>query len=160
MHIDRRHIALPALALGMLAAASALAPPTFAVTSDEAAVAEKTEAHRAALVANDAKALDELSAPELSYSHSDGHIEDKATFIANATNGKTKWLSLAYNDTTVRVVGDAAIVRFKFVGENQTGDKKNQVNLGILMVWQKQQGEWKLLARCSTKLEPPQTQRT
>jgi ketosteroid isomerase-like protein len=147
MHIDRRHLALPALAFGMLAAT-----PAFAVTADEAAVAKSTEAHRAALMAGDAKALDALCAPELSYSHSDGHIEDKATFITNATNGQTKWLSLAYNDTTVRVVGDAAIVRFKFVGENQTGDKKNQVNLGILMVWQKQRGKWRLLARCSTKL--------
>src|SRR5271157_1009651 len=155
MRIDRRH-ALPALAFGILAAAPAFAPSAYAVTADEAAVAKNTEAHRVALMAADAKELDALSAPELSYSHSDGHIEDKATFIANATNGKTKWLSLAYNDTTVRVVGDAAIVRFKFVGENQTGDKKSQINLGILMVWQKQQGEWKLLARCSTKLEPPQ----
>ena len=157
MNVDRRHLALPALAFGVLAAAPALAPSAFAPSafasaSDEATVTQKTEAHRVALMAADAKALDQLSAPELSYSHSDGHIEDKATFIANATNGKTKWLSLAYNDTTVRVVGDAAIVRFKFVGENQTGDKKNQVNLGILMVWQKQHGTWKLLARCSTKL--------
>ena len=152
MNVDRRHLALPALAFGVLAAAPALAPSAFASAPDEATVTQKTEAHRAALMAADAKALDQLSAPELSYSHSDGHIEDKATFIANATNGKTKWLSLAYNDTTVRVVGDAAIVRFKFVGENQTGDKKSQVNLGILMVWQKQHGTWKVLARCSTKL--------
>ena len=35
---------------------------------------------------------------DLSYSHSDGHVEDKATFIANATNGKSKWLSLEYKD--------------------------------------------------------------
>jgi hypothetical protein len=145
MNIDRRHLSLPALAFGMLAAApvfapSAVVPSAFAATADDAAVATNTEAHRAALMAGDAKELDRLSAP------------DKATFIANATDGKTKWLSLAYNDTTVRVVGDAAIVRFKFVGENQTGDKKSQVNLGILMVWQKQHGTWKLLARCSTKL--------
>ena len=152
MNIYRRHLALPALAFTMLATSPALVPPAFALTADEATVAKNTEAHRVALMAGDAKALDLLCAPELSYSHSDGHIEDKATFIANATNGKTKWLSLAHNDTTVRVVGDAAIVRFKFVGENQTGDKKSQVNLGILMVWQKQRGKWKLLARCSTKL--------
>jgi ketosteroid isomerase-like protein len=152
MHSDRRHLVLPALAFGILAATPAFAPSALAVTADEAAVAKNTEAHRAALMAGDAKALDALCAPELSYSHSDGHIEDKATFIANATNGRTKWLSLAYNDTTVRVVGDAAIVRFKFVGENESGGKKNQVNLGILMVWQEQRGKWRLLARCSTKL--------
>jgi hypothetical protein len=147
MNIDRRYLALPALAFGLLAAA-----PAFALNADETAVSEGLEAHRAALMAGDAKALDALSAPELSYSHSDGHIEDKATMIKNATSGKTKWLSLAYNNPTVRIVGDTAISRFNFVGENQSGDTKNSVNLGILMVWQKQHGQWKVLARCSTKL--------
>jgi ketosteroid isomerase-like protein len=147
MNINRRNLAWLALAPGVLGTF-----PALALTSDEAIVTKNTEAHRAALMAADAKALDKLCAPELSYSHSDGHIEDKATFIANATNGKSKWLSLAYNDTTVRVVGDAAIVRFKFVGESESGEKKSSANLGILMVWQKQDGEWKLLARCSTKL--------
>ena len=151
MNIDRRQLALPALALGLLSVVPALSP-AFAASADEEAVAKNVEAFRKAQIAANAEALAALCAPELSYSHSDGHVEDKATFIANATNGKTKWLSLAYNDTTVRVVGDAAIVRFKFVGENQTGDKTNQINLGILMVWQKQHGTWKLLARCSTKL--------
>jgi hypothetical protein len=79
----------------MLAATPAFAPSAFAVTADEAAVTKDTEAHRAALMAGDAKAPDALCAPELSYSHPGGHIEDKATFIANATNGQTKWLSLA-----------------------------------------------------------------
>jgi len=146
MNIDRRHLALPAVAFGLLAAA-----PAFAA-SDEATVIKNLEAHRAAVMAGDAKAFDALSAPELSYSHSDGHIEDKATFIKNATDGKTKWLSLAYDNPKVRIVGDTAISRFNFVGENQNGDKKNSVNLGVLMVWQKQGGKWKVLARCSTKL--------
>ena len=47
-------------------------------------------------------------------------IEDKATFIANATDGKSKWLSLAYQDVSIRVVGPAAIVRFHWVGESET----------------------------------------
>jgi ketosteroid isomerase-like protein len=148
MKIDRRHLALPALAVGLLAAA----PAAFAAAGDEAAVKKNLEAHRAALMAGDAKALDALSAPELSYSHSDGHIEDKATMIANATDGKVKWLSLAYENPTVRIVGDTAITRFNFVAQNQVGEKTNDIKLGVLMVWQKQDGQWKLLARSSTKL--------
>ena len=153
MNIERRHLVLPVLAASLAAAGFLAARPAFAAAaSDEEIVAKKTEAHRAALMAADAKILDQLSAPELSYSHSDGHIEDKATFIANVVGRTSKMLSLAYNDTTVRVVGDAAIVRFKYVSESQIGDKKTQINLGILMVWQKQAGTWKLLARCATKL--------
>jgi len=150
MKIDRRRLAaLPALAIGLLGVV-----PALAASADEEAVSRKVEAFRAAQVAADAKALDALCAPELSYSHSDARIEDKATFIANATNGKSKFLSLAYEDPKVRVVGDAAIVRFHWVGESEAvaDGKKSSTNLHILMNWQKQGADWKLLSRASTKL--------
>jgi ketosteroid isomerase-like protein len=148
MHIDRRQLALPVLAIGLLGVV-----PAFA-GADEDAVAKNVEAFRAAQFAADAKALDALCAAELSYSHSDAHIEDKATFIANATNGKSKFLSLAYQDPTIRVVGPAAIVRFHWVGESEAvaDGKKSATNLHILMNWQKQGADWKLLSRASTKL--------
>ena len=112
------------------------------------------EGFRLAQIAADAKAFDALCAAELSYSHSDGRVEDKATFIANATNGKSKFLSLEYLDPQIRVVGPAAIVRFHWVGESQSvaDGKKSNTNLHILMNWQKQGGDWKLLSRASTKL--------
>jgi hypothetical protein len=78
----------------------------------------------------------------------------KATFIANATNGKTKFLSLEYQEPKIRVVGTAAIVRFHWVAESQAvaDGKKSATNLHILMNWQKQGADWKLLSRASTKL--------
>jgi ketosteroid isomerase-like protein len=149
MKIDRRHLVLPTLALGLLAAVSA-----FALSAEEEAVAKRVEAFRTAQIAQDAKALDELTAPELSYSHSDARVEDKAIFIKNATSGKSKTLSLQYKDPTIRVVGDVAIVRFHWIGESEAvaDGKKSSTNLHILMNWQKQAGTWKLLTRASTKL--------
>jgi ketosteroid isomerase-like protein len=149
MNISRRDLALPALAIGLLGALPALAGST-----DEDAVGKSVEAFRAAQIAADAKALDALCAAELSYSHSDGRVEDKAAFIANATNGKSKFLSLEYQDPTIRVVGPVAIVRFHWVGESQSAadGKKTATNLHILMNWQKQGTDWKLLSRASTKL--------
>jgi ketosteroid isomerase-like protein len=149
MDIDRRRLVLPALAIGLLAAV-----PAAAASPDEDAVAKNVEAFRKAQIAHDAKALDALCAAELSYSHSDAHVEDKATFIANATSGKSKFLSLEYKDPQIRVVGPAAIVRFHWVGESEAvaDGKKNNTNLHILMNWQKQGADWKLLSRASTKL--------
>ncbi|HKB92197.1 MAG TPA: nuclear transport factor 2 family protein [Opitutaceae bacterium] len=145
----RRHLALPVLAIALLGVI-----PAFAASADEDAVAKNVEAFRAAQFAADAKALDALCAAELSYSHSDGRVEDKATFIANATSGKSKTLSLEYQDTNIRVVGTAAIVRFHWVGESQAvaDGKKSATNLHILMNWQKQGADWKLLSRSATKL--------
>src|SRR3979490_3163494 len=112
MNIDRRQLALPALAIGLLGVV-----PAFAASADEDAVAKNVEAFRAARVSPDAKALEALCAAELSYSHSDARVEDKATFIANATNGKSKVLSLAYKDPKISVVGTAAIVRFPWLAD-------------------------------------------
>jgi hypothetical protein len=149
MNINRRELALPALALGLLSVV-----PAFAASADEEAVAKNVEAFRAAQVAANAEALAALCAAELSYSHSDGRVEDKTTFIANATSGKSKFLSLEYQDTKIRVVGPAAIVRFHWVGEQEAvaDGKKSSTNLHILMNWQKQGADWKLLSRAATKL--------
>src|SRR5216117_927578 len=98
MNIDRRQLALPALAIGLFGVLGMRllgVVPAVAASADEDAVAKSVEAFRAAQVAADAKAFDALCAAELSYSHSDGRVENKAEFIANATNGKSKILSLA-----------------------------------------------------------------
>ena len=149
MNVNRRHMVLPALVVGLMGVV-----PAFAASAEEEAVAKNVEAFRLAQIAADAKALDVLCAPELSYSHSDGRVEDKATFIANATNGKSKFLVLEYLEPQIRVVGPAAIVRFHWVAEAQSAadGTKTKTNLHILMNWQKQGAEWKLLSRASTKL--------
>lgn len=152
--IGRRHLRLQSAAIG-LAAISLLQPgPKQAASSDEEEVMKRRKAFRDAQFARDADGLGALVAPELSYSHSDAHIEDKPTFIRNATASTSKLLSLEYKDPWVRVVGDAAIVRFHWVAESETipAGKKSKTSLHVLMVWQKQAGEWKLLARASTKL--------
>jgi len=149
MTLTRRGLALPVLAVSLFGMV-----PALAAAADEAAVAEKVEAFRKAQFADDAKALAALCAEELSYSHSSGRVEDKATFIANATNGKSKFVSLEYRDTTIRIVGPAAIVRFHWVGEQVAvaDGKKSSTNLHILMNWQKQGSDWKLLSRAATTL--------
>lgn len=147
MPMTRRTI--PALA----AAAFAIPVALRAASSDDAAVADRVEAFRTAQVADDAKALEGLCAPELTYSHSDGRVEDKATFIANATAGRSKFTLLEYRNPQIRVVGDAAIVRFNWVGEQLSTDgKTTKTNLHILMAWQKRGSSWQLLARSATKL--------
>src|SRR5262249_4893369 len=63
MNIDRRHLVLPALAVGLLGVV-----PVLATSEDEDAVAKSVEAFRLAQFAADAKAFDELCAAELSCS--------------------------------------------------------------------------------------------
>lgn len=154
MTINRRSLAEGLPALGLLAIGLLRPVAAQATAADDAIVAQRVTAFRAAQFAHDAKTLDSLCAAELSYSHSDAHIEDKATFIRNATSAGSKYNALDYKDPSIRVVGDAAIVRFHWVAESETipDGKKNRTDLHIMMVWQKQSGMWKLLARSATKL--------
>jgi hypothetical protein len=50
------------------------------------------------------------------------------------------------------VAGDAAVSRFTLTGDLETGDKVAPVRIDVLMVWQKQDGAWKLLARQGFKV--------
>jgi ketosteroid isomerase-like protein len=147
MNINRRTLMLPALAIGLLGVV-----PAFA-GADEDEIGKKVEAFRAAQAAGNADGIAPLCAEELSYSHSSGAVDDKAKLLAGVKNANYKWTSLEYKNPTVRIVGPAAIVRFNFVGEQEfTDGKKTPQNLAILMNWQKQGNDWKLLSRSATKL--------
>ena len=151
MNIDRRNLALPVLAAGLLAA---LPSDGHAASTEEAAVKKRVEAFRDAQRAQDAKTLTAMTMAELSYSHSDAHVEDQATFVKNATNPASKVISINYDDIWVKVVGDVALVRFHWTSESEkvADGSHSKANLHVLMVWKKTAGVWKLLARCSTKL--------
>jgi hypothetical protein len=106
-----------------------------------------------AQAAGNAEGLASLCAEEMSYSHSNAKVDTKASLLDGTAKANYKWTSLDYKDPTVRVVGPAAIVRFTFVGEQEfTDGKKTPQNLHILMNWQKQGSDWKLLSRAATKL--------
>ena len=152
MKINRREMILPALAVALLSAIPFGMVPAFA-GADEDAVLKNVEAFRAAQAAGKADGIAPLCAEELSYSHSSGSIDDKAKLLSGVKNANYKWTTLEYKNPTVRIVGPAAIVRFNFVGEQEfTDGKKTPQNLHILMNWQKQGADWKLLSRSATKL--------
>jgi hypothetical protein len=147
MTITRRDLALPALAISLLAIV-----PAFA-GADEDTIAKNLEAFRAAQVAGNTEVLASLCMDELSYSHSSAKIDTKASLLDGIAKANYKWVPLEYKDPTIRVVRSAAIVRFTFAGEQVfTDGKKTPQNLHILMNWQKQGSDWKLLSRAATKL--------
>jgi ketosteroid isomerase-like protein len=121
---------------------------TLAQTSDDATkVIALVEAFRVAMLKGDGGALEQLCADQMSYGHSAGRIETKAQFIAASTSGKSTWNFINLSDQSVNAVGDSAIARHILIGETLSDGKTTAIKIGILMVWQKQSGEWRLLAR-------------
>ena len=88
-----------------------------------------------------------FSTHQLIYGHSDGRTDTKASFIADAVGPRAQWKRVDYNNQTVRVTGDIAIVRHIFNADSEREGKMALTNVGAMTVWQKQGGQWKLLAR-------------
>jgi hypothetical protein len=125
----------------------------FTQTKDEKEVAETVEAFRLAMIEGKEAALKDLTTPELSYGHSNGKIEDQATFIGRLVSGDSDFKKIELSDQTIKIVGNNAIVRHKLVAETVDNGTPGNPNLSVLMVFQKQKGKWKLLARQATKLQ-------
>ena len=139
---SRRHLALAAGGLALLAAA-----PATAQSSDQAAVAQAVEALREAMVSADRAKLEAIAADALSYGHSSGRVEDKAQFVAAIVEGRSVFRSITLSEQTVALSGDVALVRHILTAETADGGRPGNVRIGVLLVWQKQGGAWKLLAR-------------
>jgi ketosteroid isomerase-like protein len=118
----------------------------MAQSGEEAAVAQAVEKLRAAMLAADRGQLDALTAPQLSYGHSGGVVEDKARFIFIAGK-RTVYKSITQSDQSVSMAGDNAIVRHVLSTETESEGRPGSARVGVMQVWQKQGGQWRLLAR-------------
>ena len=137
-----------------LVATAAILPglPAVAQGAEEAAVNQAVEALRQAMVAADKAKLESLVADQLSYGHSAGVVETKAQFVQVIAEKKTIYKEINLLEPSTAVVGNNAIVRHVFTAETEAGGKAASAKVGVLQVWQKQDGGWKLLARQAFRL--------
>ncbi len=151
MTISRRDLAAAAfLASGAAALGTRQA---LAQSPDVQAVADAVIELTKAMLAADRSKLESLVVDQLSYGHSSGVIQDKATFVDAIVSKKTVYKSINLSNQTVALAGPNAIVRHAWMSESGTGDGNwNVSKLGILQVWQKQGSNWKLLARQAFKV--------
>ena len=124
----------------------------FAQTKQEKAVANAVELLRKAMIDADSVMLDKLVSPKLSYGHSGGAIDDKTAFVQKIVSGKSDFVTMEFPDQTISVSRNTAIVRHKLNAVTNDGGKPGEVHLGVLLIWQKLHGDWKLLARQAIKL--------
>jgi hypothetical protein len=122
------------------------------------AVAEKVTALTKAMINADKKMLEELSSPSLSYGHSSGVMENQREFIEKLVSGKSDFVTIDLSEQTISISGDVALVRHTLNADIKDGGVASTIKLGVLLVWQKQRGDWKLLARQAFKLPPANLQ--
>jgi len=125
---------------------------TSAQSSDEKEVATAVESLRKAMIDGNESALKDLTGEELSYGHSSGKVEDRASFIESLVSGKSDFKTIDLTEQTIKVTGNTAIVRHHLMAETSDSGKPGNPNLYVLLIWQKQKGKWKLIARQAVKV--------
>ncbi|MBN9384453.1 MAG: nuclear transport factor 2 family protein [Chitinophagaceae bacterium] len=121
---------------------------------DEKAVSAAVEALRKAMIDPDKATLEKLTMPQLSYGHSNGMLQNQTEFIEAFTSGKSDFVNISLSEQSIKIVDRTAIVRHLLSADTNDGGKPGHVNLSILLVWQKEKGEWRLLARQAVKVVP------
>lgn len=137
--------------LAALAAFGSTTTIAFAQSRDQNAVKAAVEDLRRAMLAADKAKLTALTATQLSYGHSSGKIETQAEFIGVVASKKTTYKSIDLSDITVSAAGANAIVRHKWKSVSVADGKESVSELGVLQVWTKATGTWRLLARQAFK---------
>jgi ketosteroid isomerase-like protein len=124
----------------------------YSQSQAEQAVEAAVIALHSNVVNPDQKALDMLVSNDLSYGHSAGKVENKEQFIDFLFNGPFKFTSINTAEQTINVSGKNAIVRHIFMGKATNAGVPTEIRIGNLMIWRKEGGNWRLLARQAFRL--------
>lgn len=114
-------------------------------------ITDTTEQFRQAVLKSDTDLLLQLLAEELSYGHSDGHVEGKNEFITKIGNGTYSFLTMELSKQTIIETGNIAIVRHELDAKTNDEGKPGEAHLYVLLVWSKESDKWKLVARQAVK---------
>ena len=105
-----------------------------------------------ALLSGNEAQLRAISSKHLSYGHSNGLIENQDAFVATLISGKSVFLSIDLSEQTMDQVENTAIVRHTLYAKTNNEGVLGEVKLKVLMIFQKEKGAWRLLARQAVKI--------
>ena len=123
-----------------------------AQTKNDRSLLGAIESLRTAMINADAAALERLVSDQLSYGHSNGHIDNSKEFVDKIASGQSDFVRIDITEQTISISGNTAIIRHLMKADTNDNGKPGSVQLRILLVWQKKGGQWKLLARQAVKM--------
>lgn len=123
-----------------------------AQNKDVQAVSIAVEKLSKAIVDPNRAALESIASDALSYGHSAGKVQNKSEFVDDLLNGPFDFSSVEPTNQTISISGKNAIVRHTFVAKATNAGVPTDIRIGIMMVWRKEAGQWKLFARQAFRL--------
>jgi hypothetical protein len=120
-----------------------------------AAVQAADDARMAAMKSGSREKLDSIFSDELSYTHSTGELDTKASFIDKLTSGKTKYLSFEYEKRDFTLPASTiALMTGRVHIRAISGGNTNDNVLSFLAAWRLEKSQWRFLAWQSCRLPP------
>ena len=104
------------------------------------------------MVKADAGDLDKLLAPELTYTHSNAQVQDKAGFIADIRSGAIKYVSIDPSDTRTQIFENTALVTGGAALHVLENGNDFTIKVRYTTVYLNRRGGWQLLAWQATRL--------
>ena len=121
--------------------------------SKEEQVWQRVEAlTRAVFETKDSNVLNDLVSERVTYGHSGGNLEDKATMVHKAATSTTTYKNSSLERVSIDVDRKTALVRHNFRAISVENGAETPLDLSILQVWKKERGKWRLWARQAVRI--------
>ncbi|MBW4889278.1 nuclear transport factor 2 family protein [Mucilaginibacter sp. HMF5004] len=139
----------------LLSVICVFATATYAQSKSEKEVADAVEFMRKAMISGNKADLEKVACEKLSYGHSSGKIQNADEFVETIASKQSVFVTIELSNQTIKIVDNTAIVRHILTAQTNDGGKPGNVNLGIMLVFVKEHGNWKLVGRQAYKLLVP-----
>lgn len=124
----------------------------YAMAQSSNKIETAVENLRLAMINPSKENLEPLLMDELSYGHSGGKIEDKASLMNNLLTGNSDFVEIALSNQQITLVKNVAIVRHTLIAQTNDKGVAADIKIHVLTTWVKSKNQWKLLARQAIKL--------
>jgi len=131
---------------------SAQEKKTSALVAD--AVLKLEQQWEDALTKSDLSALEKFYDDTIVYTHSNGKVDTKESYISAIKSGATQYKSMTRDDIKVSVYGHTAVVSCHWAVHVLSRGDKIEINARYLHVYVEQPNGWKLVAHESTRIAP------
>jgi len=122
-------------------------------TAAEAAVLQAMHALSQACLNADRTQLAALTTAALSYSHTDGRLQTRETFIDAVANGQSVFRGIELRNVLIQLSGEIALVNHRALYSTFNRGEPGTSDVQVSQVWQCDGGAWRLRLRQAYKTQ-------
>ena len=123
--------------------------------TDSAVTLRRADAERlTAMVAADRPTLERLLAPELSYAHSSGSVQNRSELLEALGAGTLRYTAIRTREVAARAFNSTGVVVATADLEVMAGGAPRSIAIGYTATYLRRSGRWQLVAYRSTALPP------